>query len=196
MDTKGRILIVAKKEFILNGYANASLRKIADECNISATALYRHFKNKEAIFDAVLEPLVNKFDNISKEVEQLDYELLKQNRLDEVWSIENNQSFHFELLFAENMDLVKLAVKERKEWFKRLILDVEKESTYKYLDKMRDIGYNIKDFNKIAFESLMDSYLEAYINLLKLNVAKEELLEICKVINEFYTVGFRNMLGF
>lgn len=46
METKELILKVSKEEFISKGYDNASLRSIALKCHISATAIYRHFKNK------------------------------------------------------------------------------------------------------------------------------------------------------
>ena len=61
---------------------------------------------------------------------------------------------------------------------------------------MKNSGYKIKDFNLVSFKVLLDSYLEAYLNLLDKELEKEELLNICNEINDFYTVGFRSLLGF
>ena len=58
MDSKSLILKVAKEEFIKRGYQNTSLRIIAKKCHISATAIYRHFTNKEAIFLEVIAPFM------------------------------------------------------------------------------------------------------------------------------------------
>ena len=42
-----------------NGYAAMSLRGIADECNVSATAIYRHYETKEHLLaDVVAEGFV------------------------------------------------------------------------------------------------------------------------------------------
>ena len=87
-------------------------------------------------------------------------------------------------------------VNERKQWFKDFIVNYEFEATLKYINQMKKEGYKIKDFNLISFRVLLDSYLEAYLNLLNKDLKKEELFSISNEINEFYTIGFRNLLGF
>ena len=99
-------------------------------------------------------------------------------------------------MFGEYSDLVKLIVKERKEWFKSFIVNYEFDVTLKYIDSMKKEGYKINDFNLISFRVLLDSYLEAYLNILNRELKEEELVNICKEINSFYTLGFRNLLGF
>jgi len=196
MDTKDLILKVSKEEFILKGYNNSSLRDIANKCHISATAIYRHFKNKEEIFDAVINPFVNYFNQIINYVEKKDNEFLKKEKVSDIWSFEHDGRFQYKLLFAEYNDLVILLVKERKQWFKDFIINYEFDATIKYINQMKKEGYKIKDFNLISFRVLLDSYLEAYLNLLNKGLEREELFSICNEINEFYTIGFRNLLGF
>ncbi|MUT64605.1 TetR family transcriptional regulator [Paenibacillus sp. NEAU-GSW1] len=50
------ILNAACEEFAEYGYAEASVKRIADKVAISAGNLYRYFAGKEALFDAVVEP--------------------------------------------------------------------------------------------------------------------------------------------
>ena len=196
MHTKDLILKVAKEEFITKGYNNASLREIASKCHISATAIYRHFKDKEEIFDAVVNPLIVYFNQTATYIEKADNEYLKSQNISEMWNFENNGSFQYNLLFGEYNDLVKLIVKERKEVFKNYIINYEFDATINYIDNMKKEGYKIKDFNYLSFRILLDSYLEAYLNLINKGLKKEEIFNICKEINEFYTIGFRNLLGF
>ena len=59
MDTKSEIISIAKAEFMEVGFQEASMRKIASKVGITATALYRHYANKEEIFDAIVEPAVS-----------------------------------------------------------------------------------------------------------------------------------------
>nr|MCR5231016.1 hypothetical protein [Acholeplasmatales bacterium] len=80
--------------------------------------------------------------------------------------------------------------------FKDFIVNYEYEATIRYLEQMRKEGYKIKEFNLVSFRVLLDSYLEAYLNLLDKDLIKEELLKVCNEINDFYTVGFRHLLGF
>lgn len=49
------ILDAARRLFISQGYANVSLRKIADQIEYSPAAIYGYFKNKDEIFFALAE---------------------------------------------------------------------------------------------------------------------------------------------
>jgi len=196
MNTKELILKVSKEEFISKGFNNASLRNIAAKCHISATAIYRHFKDKEEIFEEVIKPLIDHFNNMASYIENTDIEYLKNDKVSEMWDFEREGNYHFDFLFGEYSDLVKLIVKERKEWFKSFIVNYEFDVTLKYIDSMKKEGYKINDFNLISFRVLLDSYLEAYLNILNRELKEEELVNICKEINSFYTLGFRNLLGF
>ncbi|WP_436531516.1 TetR/AcrR family transcriptional regulator [Actinoplanes sp. HUAS TT8] len=53
-DTRERILTVALRLFATQGYANTSLREIADELGVTKAALYFHFKTKEDILNGIL----------------------------------------------------------------------------------------------------------------------------------------------
>lgn len=196
MDTKELILLVAKEEFINKGYDDTSLRDIAKKCHISPTAIYRHFENKEDIFNELVKPLFNYFDEVTNIIQSRDYEFLKDNKPSNVWDFEREGNYYFRFLFGQYTDLVKLLIKERKSWFKKFIVDFEYDVTIKYLNEMEKTGHNINNFNNISFKLLLDSYLEAYINLLNLNLNEDALKEVCREINNFYTIGFRNLLGF
>ncbi len=52
MDTKQRILDEALTLFSERGYANVFVNDIAEKVGIKAPSLYKHYKNKQAIFDA------------------------------------------------------------------------------------------------------------------------------------------------
>ena len=51
---RDEILRAAYNFVLVNGYAAMSLRGIADECNVSATAIYRHYETKEHLLADVV----------------------------------------------------------------------------------------------------------------------------------------------
>ncbi len=55
MNTKEKILIAARKEFLAKGYERASLRVIAKDVGVSAANIYNHWKTKEELFAQVTE---------------------------------------------------------------------------------------------------------------------------------------------
>ena len=66
--TAQRILDVSERLFAQKGYAGTSLREVAAEVGIREPGLYRHFKNKEELYQQVLEralrPLADTMDNM------------------------------------------------------------------------------------------------------------------------------------
>jgi AcrR family transcriptional regulator len=52
---RGEILDAAKRLFTEEGFAHATMRRIAAEVGVSPTALYLHFADKEAILKAIAE---------------------------------------------------------------------------------------------------------------------------------------------
>ena len=58
-DLKRLILDTTRRLLVREGYANLSMRKIAGEINYSATSIYLHFKNKDALFHALIDEGMN-----------------------------------------------------------------------------------------------------------------------------------------
>lgn len=62
MDTKHRILDEALTLFSQKGYANVYVGEIAERVGIKAPSLYKHFKNKQAIFDAIIDEMNRRYE--------------------------------------------------------------------------------------------------------------------------------------
>jgi len=61
-----RILDVAKELFTQRGFSNVAVRDICKAADVTPPTLYYYFKNKEALFDAVVRKSVGMTDFISK----------------------------------------------------------------------------------------------------------------------------------
>jgi AcrR family transcriptional regulator len=59
-----KILKVAKKIFIKQGFQKSSLRDIAKGADITLSNLYNYYLNKDALFVAVLKPITNDFERV------------------------------------------------------------------------------------------------------------------------------------
>ncbi len=66
-EIKDRILASAVDEFKEHGFANASIRNIANNAEISLGNIYRYFANKEALYLAVINPFM---ESVKQSVEQ------------------------------------------------------------------------------------------------------------------------------
>ena len=62
MDTKHRILDEALTLFSEKGYANVYVSDIAERVGIKAPSLYKHYRNKRTIFDAIIDEMNHRFE--------------------------------------------------------------------------------------------------------------------------------------
>lgn len=62
MNTKQRILDAALTLFSQNGYANVYVGQIAEVVGIKASSLYKHYKSKQDIFQAILDEMKSRYD--------------------------------------------------------------------------------------------------------------------------------------
>lgn len=54
------ILHAARKEFIIKGFKDTSMRSIAEKANIGLSNIYNYFRNKDEIFFAIVNPAKEK----------------------------------------------------------------------------------------------------------------------------------------
>lgn len=96
------LLKSAKEHFLKSGYEKASLRKICSSAGVTTGALYFSFANKEALFDALVEPTLRKLDAVLDDVEE---KVLKEGGKNFNESKFNDFMFKF---LVDNKDGVRL----------------------------------------------------------------------------------------
>ena len=62
MNTRQRILDEALTLFSEEGYGNVSVARIAEAVGIKAPSLYKHYKSKKDIFNAILDEMKQRYD--------------------------------------------------------------------------------------------------------------------------------------
>jgi AcrR family transcriptional regulator len=70
-DTRQRLIDVAVDLFTRHSFAGTSLQMIADELGFTKAAIYHHFRTREQLLDAVVEPILERLRVIIDAAEQL-----------------------------------------------------------------------------------------------------------------------------
>ncbi|MFR3686555.1 MAG: TetR/AcrR family transcriptional regulator [Enterococcus sp.] len=68
-DTKKLILQVALKQFSEKGFDGVGIRDIAKEIGIRESAIYRHYSGKQAIFDAIILDIEQRYQEETTEID-------------------------------------------------------------------------------------------------------------------------------
>ena len=96
---RDEILRAAYNFVLVNGYAAMSLRGIADECNVSATAIYRHYKTKEHLLADVVAKGFVEFNTFVEGSEDADIFEKCDNYLEFAFDNKNI----YDLLFSQSV---------------------------------------------------------------------------------------------
>lgn len=63
-EIREKILKAALEEFYGRGYKSSAMRNIAEKAKIPTGLIYSYYKNKEALFDAVLRPVLYDWERV------------------------------------------------------------------------------------------------------------------------------------
>lgn len=124
-EIRDRILSAAVEEFKEHGFANASIRNIANNAEISLGNIYRYFANKEALYFAVINPFMESvkqsierdfvFKNKSmKDASEVLVKFLMQY-CDEILVIRKGNSIHYETFINYIIEVISAKIREMME---------------------------------------------------------------------------------
>lgn len=199
MNTKEKILQAARKEFVNRGFQNASMRNIASEVGISAAALYKHYENKEMLFEAVVEPAVKAWDDFAVSETERQTGNARENGLEAMWN-NNEQTRNMVDLVYGDFELQKLlfCASEGTKYagFLHEIVMKVQNATLNFTDELRKQGIKVNDIDQKEMHMLLSSQYSILLEMVRHNYTYEEAKKHTDTISEFYKVGWRYFLGF
>ena len=198
--TAEKILTVAKQEFLEKGFMEASMRSIASKLGITATALYRHYRDKEAIFDALVAPA---FQVDGKEYAGRREELLTtmtQDSTDAMWSQETGRfSLLVDHVYA-HYDAYKLilccsAGTKYENYIHDLAQQMQNDTFY-FMEVARKAGASVKEVDPVEFHLLVSAQYSAFFEIVHHDFSYEKAKHYANVLEDFFQPSWRKLLGF
>ena len=189
-----RIIEAAKKEFLEYGYADASLRRIAADAGIQVGGLYKHFASKTEMFEALVEPAIQEFYKLYRDIEN---EYFSDTKVSE-WEPRSEVTRAMELIYVHLEEFRLLILRSqgtRYEDFKHEIAMLEEKATLRYLDELRKQGCEVKDVDSTEFHLLTTSYVEAFFQPLIHGLNREKAMHYAGTLEEFYRPAWKALLG-
>jgi len=197
--TKSKILESAKKEFLEKGFVNASLRTIAANAGLTTGAMYRHFKDKDALFCALVDEAI---DVTTKTVMMAD--ALHHIDLDNVVSNE-----HFEqekkstndlldYIFA-NFDVFTLLLTKSAgsthEHFQEEICELYTKNCEQTFNWMYENKIATKKVDIMTIHFIASTIINAFTEIITHRMPKTKAFQYIENIEEFTRFGMIHMMG-
>jgi AcrR family transcriptional regulator len=197
-DTIEKIIKSAGAEFFRNGYAGASLRKIAAEAGLTTGALYRHYADKESLYRALVEPVYHTFfDSLREETDH--YEgLLDSEGLNAMWE-DSGRGVEKVFRYAyDHLAAVRLLISASKQTvfgdFKERLVRVDVDLTMRYLRSARKRGYGIRKLSrKEVYLVTLGQYAGFFEILLQFDDL-DEALNYVRIYSAFCNGGWKKLL--
>jgi hypothetical protein len=172
--TKNRILECAKKEFLSKGFEKAQVGEIAKSAKVTTGAIYRHFKNKEELFFALIEDVykytLNVVEDAENRSESADYKL----------RLQADENFVIRELFSEVMHFVNYMYQHFDEF--KLIFECSKGSRVENFIEEIVERYTTKDM-KLMYSTVEKEKINAKITEFEVHViTKGYITSLCECI--------------
>lgn len=197
-ETHQKILPAARAEFLEKGFEQASMRSIAGRVGMSAAGLYRHFADKEAMFTALVEPVLAEAGVWYQQHKDKDYAYLEQGDLESMWDQNAELEMMMDLVYA-HFDVFKLLLcKSEGTRYANFLHDfvmLEQEETLAYLDAARQMGIPSRENEPKELHLLLTAYSNALFEVVAHDFSREEAVHYLKTLQEFFNPGWRAVLG-
>ncbi len=197
-DTHEKIIQAAKEEFMEKGFEQASMRSIAGKIGMSAAGLYRHFQDKEALFDALVEPALQVWYQWAGMRKAMDYEFLDENSLDKMWDGEGENGLIFNVVYPE-FDAFKLLICRsegtRHASFLHDMVMLQQKETMLFMEAARKKGLSVKPIKEEELHLLLTAYVGALFEVVVHDFPQEEARHYLKTFQAFFYPGWRKVLG-
>jgi AcrR family transcriptional regulator len=196
LSVKEIVLYCAKQEFLQYGFKDASLRSIAAAADMTTGAIYTYFKDKNELFEAIVEPVCAKVEAIFSELSKSYYnaDTIVSNISIEKSIADLHQIYEF---IYDNFDLFRLLVvgaegSSRAE-FVHTIVDYEVEHTLAYIERMNTNKNTNFQINRASIHAISESYINALLEPVRHNMSYEEALKNLEFLVTFYTGGWQSI---
>ncbi|MCC5910462.1 MAG: TetR family transcriptional regulator [Clostridiaceae bacterium] len=192
--TKERILECAKNEFMTKGFTKTNMREIAKVAKVTTGAMYNHFKNKEELFEALVEKAANElyilFKNEHKKNEVIEDFLSESTEM-----VYEKSTFTILDFIYAHLDQMKLlfchSTGTKYEKFKDSLIEIEEQST---LVILKSYNISFEKSNRFFVHVIASSGVNNMIEAVSHDLSKEQAILYMEKLQAFHYAGWKKIL--
>lgn len=198
--TKTKILESAKKEFLKNGFTNASLRTIASNADLTTGAMYRHFKDKDALFCALVDDAIETSKRVISTGSVEFHENSKENvmgkkHFDEETKIMSDfLDYIYDHFDAFELLLTKAAGSTHENFVKEMT-DLHTENCTALFAWLKKKFHVRKEIDKMSIHVISYMIITSYCEIILHRLEKKAAQKLITDMSDFFRFGFMHLLG-
>lgn len=193
------ILECARKEFLEKGYMDASLRTIASKAGTSTNSIYVRFKDKEGLFAAIVEPVLEEFLSRCLDVQETFHGFDSETQRREVGTYSGNAMLHMVDYIYDHFEefclLLDASYGTKFHNFVDSLVSMEEEYTWKWMEvtgsQMETEGEMTKEFYHI----MTTSYFQGIFEVVRHTMGREDAKKYVAMMGKYHHAGFLAIVG-
>ncbi len=193
-----KIVSAAFGEFMDHGFQDASMRRIAASCGLSASGLYKHFPGKEDMFAALVDPAIEGFMALYREI-QNDYNEELKSEAGGFLESDQDETVRSMTYIYDHFDEFKLLICRsqgtRYESFTHDVADLEEKVTLSYMKELKRNGVKVNKVEKKEFHLLITASIEALFQAVEHDFTRKEAIHYAKTLRKFYLPAWKALFG-
>ena len=189
-----RVLECAKAEFLSKGFTEASLRTIAQEADTSTGSIYTRFGDKEGLFRAIVEPVVDefraKFRAIQESFHQLD-DATQQSEMGQYTARHQEELLDY---IYDHFDVFRLLLDAahgtRFACFLDELVDIEVDYTYQYMEVIGCESVKSGQVTEEFIHIIVTAYFNGMFEVVRHNMGRTAAKRYVRLLNRYHMAGF------
>lgn len=194
-----RIVDAAKREFLDKGYVDASLRTIAAEADTSTNSIYVRFGDKEGLFSAIVESVLNEMTERFIRMQERFHLMTPEEQAERMPKYADGGTSELIDYMYEHLEEFRLLLDAsygtRFHNFVDELVRIEVEYTYKFMEA---VGYSDK-FGDAVTQKLLHivttSRFESIFEIIRHGMSREEATEYIELLSRYHRCGFIEIFG-
>lgn len=187
-----------RDEFLEKGYEDASIRSIGARAGMTSAGLYRHYDDKEAMFNAMVEPLVESIKTWTDRHTGRKYDLLDSGTPKEELFGETFIDLIREVILPRRDEFILLMTRSRGTKYENFVHDYVESNQKEFLEAIRflkDKGYPVIDISEEELHMLLSAYLTACFEPIIHDFDNDKIDSFLNTVQEFFMPGWLRIMG-
>jgi AcrR family transcriptional regulator len=187
-----------KEEFLEKGYEDASIRSIGARAGMTSAGLYRHYADKEAMFAAMVEPLVKDVKIWTKRHTSRKYKIVDGGNAREELFGESFFDMIREVILPKRDEFILLMTRSNGTKYENFLHDFVLSNQKEFMEAigyLKEKGYPVIDINEEELHILLSAYLTACFEPIIHDYDEIKIEKYLTTIQEFFMPGWLKIVG-
>ena len=193
-----RILSCAKAEFLDKGYTDASLRTIAAAAETSTNSIYVRFQDKEGLFSAIVEPVLNEIIERFVKIQEAFHRMDRAEQAAQMPDYADGGTMELVEYMYDHLDefrLLDASYGTRFHNFVDELVRIEVEYTYKYMEAVGSTAQLGDATTQRLLHIVTTSRFESIFEIIRHGMSLEEAREYIGLLSRYHRTGFLAVFG-